>query len=87
MCRLDIFGNKVFEAFKSRVSITNFDNGFRNGKASFVVGNVQKSDAGNFQCESKFEGLQPCGSATLVVAGQWALAGWLVGWLVGWLAG
>ena len=60
----------MFPAFQNRVTVTSFNNGFRDGKASFVIRGVQKSDAGNFQCQSQFEGQQPCGSATLVVAGQ-----------------
>ncbi|KAK7106149.1 hypothetical protein V1264_017439 [Littorina saxatilis] len=67
--QLDIFGSTVFPAFQNRVTVTSFNNGFRDGRSSFVIRNVQKSDAGNFQCQSQFEGQQPCGSATLVVAG------------------
>jgi hypothetical protein len=63
----------VFPLFQNRVTVTSFNNGFRDGQVSFVIRNVTRSDAGTFQCRSQFEDVtQPCGAATLVVAGEWA---------------
>ncbi|XP_076438582.1 hemicentin-2-like [Babylonia areolata] len=63
----DIFGNRIQGSFQGRLNITSYTNGFRNGRASFIIRNVRKSDAGAFLCGSQFEGVVPCGSAILIV--------------------